>query len=92
MTHCKVSFQNFLRGNYKETADVDRKTPTQSSIFGLSAMIGNRHTTTIYEDQHGIFMSVELLWLLHQGTEKPQKYIRYSIIQTHSKAHVIYIP
>jgi hypothetical protein len=29
-------------------------------------MTGNRHMTMIYEDQHGIFLSVELLSLLYQ--------------------------
>lgn len=61
MIHCKVSFQNFLRGNCKERADVERKSPTQSSIFGLSVMIGNRHTAMIYEAQNRIFVSVGLL-------------------------------
>lgn len=55
-------------------------------------MIGNRNRTMIYEDQEEIFVSVEMLWLLHQVTEKPPKYIRFSIIQTQSKAHIIYIP
>jgi hypothetical protein len=82
MTHCKMSRQNFLRGNYNETADVERKSPSQSSIVGLSAMIGNRHTTMMYEAQTRIFVSVGPLWLFHRGTEKAPKYIRYIIIQT----------
>jgi hypothetical protein len=86
MTNYKASFQNFFEEIIKrQPTSRERESPSQSGTFGLSTMIYNRHMMMIYEDQHGIVVSVELLWLLHQVKEQPPKYIRCSIIQTQSK-------
>jgi hypothetical protein len=65
MTHWKVSFQYFSRGNYIDTADIERESPSQSRTSRLSTTFGKRHATMIFEDQQGMFVSVEPPWVLH---------------------------